>query len=476
MRGFFGHPRGLATLFFTEMWERFSFYGMRAILVLFMVAPVATGGLGFSTAKAGLIYGIYMSMVYLSSVPGGWIADKILGQRMSILLGGLIIISGHISLALPYLATFYAGLALIVIGTGLLKPNASTIVGQLYPPHDRRRDGGFYIFYMAINTGALLAPLVVGTVAEKVNWHYGFGLAAIGMTLGVLQFVMGRKLLGRAGDPPPKNPEARRTFLIGVAVCAALAMAVGGAAYAGWIQISTAGLSNLVGLFLFLLTVGIFAWLLLRTGWTVVERRRLVAVFILFLASAFFWSAFEQAGSTLTLFADRGTRRVIFGYQFPTSWYQILNSLFLVLLAPGFAALWLKLGRRDPSTTTKFALGLLFAGLGFAILIPVASGQAVSPWWLVGTYFCHTIGELCLSPIGLSAMTKLAPAQIGAFIMGVWFLSISVGEFIGGRIAALYENVSLPYLFACVFIFCAVCAAVLMLLNKPMEKLTEGAE
>jgi POT family proton-dependent oligopeptide transporter len=471
MKTFFGHPRGLSTLFFTELWERFSFYGMRAILILFMVAPTAHGGLGFPTAKAGMIYGIYMSMVYLASVPGGWIADKILGARKSILLGGMIIIAGHIALAFPALGSFYFGLALVVIGTGMLKPNASTMVGQLYAEKDIRRDAGFYIFYMAINTGALTAPLVVGTVAERVNWHYGFGLAAIGMTLGVIQFAFGSRWLAGAGLAPKPDPAARKTLFLATGLVVLIGALFTGLSALGWITISTAALSNSLGLFLFLLTCGIFGWLLLVNGWKPEERRRLVAVMVLFFASALFWAAFEQAGSTLTLFGDRATRRVLFGFSFPTSWYQTLNSGFLVALAPVFAALWTFLGRKAPSTTTKFALGLVFAGLGFAVLVPVANGTAVSPWWLIVTYLCHTVGELLLSPIGLSAMTKLAPVRIASFIMGVWFLSISVGEFIGGRIAAVYEDFSLPYLFGGVFLFCAVCAGGLMLLNPFMRKL-----
>ncbi len=471
---FFGHPRGLATLFFTEMWERFGFYGMRALLILFMVAPASTGGLGMPTAAAGMIYGTFTAMVYLISLPGGWLADNILGQRKAVLYGGILIALGYYAMVLHGLTSFYIALSLVALGTGLLKPNVSTIVGGLYEENDRRRDAGFSIFYMGINVGALISPLVCGTVAKLTNWHYGFGLAGVGMTIGLIQFVMGQKHLQDAGLRSAPNPLARRQAWLGAAVIVglfALAMALSSA---GVIHVSPEGLSNALGLFLTLVVAGVFAWLLLDKSWTSLERKRLGAVLILFIASTLFWSAFEQAGSTLSLFADRNTRLSILGWAFPASYFQSENSLFLVLLAPVFAALWLKLGRREPSTTIKFSFGLLFVGLGFAVLIPVANGHAVSPMWLTLTYFFHTIGELSLSPVGLSAMTKLAPQRIVALIMGVWFLSISVGEWIGGRVASVYEQFPLPAIFGVVAGFCIVCAVLLTLFNKPMKRLSGG--
>ncbi len=471
---FFGHPRGLATLFFTEMWERFGFYGMRALLILFMVAPASTGGLALPTAEAGMIYGLFTAMVYLISLPGGWLADNILGQRKAVLYGGILIAAGYYAMVLHGLASFYFALTLVALGTGLLKPNVSTIVGGLYHKNDRRRDAGFSIFYMGINVGALISPLACGTVAKLTNWHYGFGLAGVGMTLGLIQFALGQKYLQDAGLQPPPNPVARRHAWLGAAVILGLFAVVMGLSAASLIHVSPEGLSNALGFFLTLVVIGVFGWLLFEKGWTSVERKRLGAILVLFVASALFWSVFEQAGSTLSLFADRNTRLSILGWAFPAAYFQSVNSLFLVLLAPVFAALWVKLGSHEPSTTIKFCFGLLFVGLGFAVLVPVANGQAVSPVWLILTYFFHTIGELSLSPVGLSAMTKLAPQRIAAMIMGVWFLSISVGEWIGGRIASLYEQFPLPAIFGVVAGFCIVCAALLTLFNKPMKRLSGG--
>jgi POT family proton-dependent oligopeptide transporter len=471
---FFGHPRGLATLFFTEMWERFGFYGMRALLILFMTAPAATHGLGMPTAQAGMIYGIFTALVYLLGLPGGWLADNIIGQRKAVLYGGILFAAGYYTMALPGLIAFYTALTLIVLGTGLLKPNVSTIVGGLYAQDDPRRDSGFSIFYMGINIGALIAPLACGYVGQGINWHYGFGLAGIGMTIGLIQYVLGAKYLGGAGMAPPPNPEARKQAWIGLAAMLSLFFIVYLLSASGVIRVSTEGLSDALGLFLTLVVIVVFGWLLFAPGWTIVERKRLGAVMILFIASALFWSAFEQAGSTLNLFADRNTKLLAFGQPLKASYFQSLNSLFLVLLAPVFAALWIKLRHHEPSTTIKFSLGLLFVGLGFAVLIPVANGHAVSPLWLTLTYLLHTIGELLLSPVGLSAMTKLAPQRIVALIMGVWFLSISVGEFIGGRVAAVYEQFPLPVLFGTVAGFCIVCAGILTLFNKPMKKLSAG--
>jgi len=472
MTTFFGHPRGLATLFFTEMWERFGFYGARAILIYFMTARIAQGGLGFSTSQAAIIYGLYLSLVYLLSLPGGWVADNILGQRKAVLYGGIIIAAGYYLMALPGLVAFYGALTLVVLGTGLLKPNVSTIVGGLYAEGDPRRDAGFSIFYMGINTGALIAPFIIGTIGEKINYRYGLAIAGLGMTFGVIQYLAGAKHLGDAGYPPAPNPIARRRALIAGGVIAVIAIVIAVLASTG--VISAKGISDGFGAFLTILTVVVFSALLLSPGWTPVERKRLAAIFILFLASAMFWSAFEQAGSTLSLFAQRNTRLSVFGLGFPASWFQTLNSIFLVIFAPVFAVMWVKMRNREPSTTIKFTLGLVFVGLGFAVLIPVANGTAVSPMWLVLTYFLHTIGELCLSPVGLSAMTKLAPARIAAMIMGIWFLSISVGEFIGGRVAALYEQFQLSTLFSIVALFCIACAAILVCFNRPMKRLSGG--
>jgi POT family proton-dependent oligopeptide transporter len=477
-RSFFGHPRGLSTLFFTEMWERFSYYGMRALLILFMTATVANGGLGFPVSKAGAIYGLYTAMVFLLSVPGGWLADRITGQRRAVLWGGVIIALGHFSMAVPSLTTFYIGLALIVLGTGLLKPNISTMVGALYTEQDVRRDAGFSIFYMGINIGAMISPLVCGYLGENINWHYGFGAAGVGMTLGLVQYVLGAKYLGNAGlDRTGTAADFRlmRNVLIGSLIVAAVAAAL---IFTGILSFSAEALSDAFGLILAGIVVIIFIWLLTAKGFTPTERRHFWAILVLFLASSLFWSAFEQAGSTLNLFAERNTNlhawdARIWGL-FRASYFQALNSIFIIALAPVFAWLWVRLARNEPSTTSKFSWGLVFVGLGFAILIPVAGSTNASPWWLTLTYLLHTIGELCLSPVGLSAMTKLAPARIAGLMMGVWFLSLSVGDFIGGRLASVYESFPLPELFGIVAAFCIVVGALLVFLIRPMKTLMGG--
>ncbi|CAN5668891.1 MFS transporter [soil metagenome] len=482
-RAFFGHPRGLSTLFFTEMWERFSYYGMRALLILFMTAPVASGGLGFDTASAGAVYGLYASMVYMMTLPGGWIADRLIGQRRAVLYGGIIISLGHFSMAVPTLATFYIGLFLIVIGTGLLKGNVSVIVGQLYRQGDVRRDAGFSIFYMGINLGAFIAPLVCGYLGQQVNWHLGFGAAGVGMVLGVVQYVLGSKYLGDAGlEPAPSaSPEAfddlKRRVIIGTLAVAALLVAFAAASYTGALAITVNQVADGAGYFLLIATVAFFGWLFFGGDWTPEERRRLYAIGVFFLAAALFWSVFEQAASTLNLFADRDTRTELFGWGFPSSWFQSLNSLYIIALAPVFAWMWVRLGSREPSTAAKFAVGLIFAGAGFGILIVAArlaqQGVQVSPMWLVVTYLLHTIGELSLSPVGLSAMTKLAPARIAGIMMGVWFLAAAVGNFFAGRLSGFYEAMPLPDLFGAVTAF-AVVAGILMFLLVPWMKRLMG--
>src|SRR3989441_2177374 len=345
-RGFCGHPRGLSTLFFTEMWERFSYYGMRALLILFMTAAPAAGGLGFDVGTAGAVYGLYTSMVYLTSLPGGWIADRLIGQRRAVLWGGIVIASGHFSMAYPSLATFYLGLVLIVVGTGLLKGNVSVIVGRLYGPHDQRRDAGFSIFYMGINLGAFIAPLVCGYLGQRVNWHAGFAAAGVGMVLGLVQYVLGAKYLGDAGlyPAPVKSPADDRRLrdrvrLWGsVAVILVVAFAFG--VYTGAVPVSAKQIADAAGYFLLATVVLFFAWLFFIGDWTPAERKRLYAIGAFFVAAALFWSQFEQAGSTLNLFGDRATRTSILGWEFPSSYYQSLQPLFIITFAPVFAWLW----------------------------------------------------------------------------------------------------------------------------------------
>ncbi len=461
--GLAGHPRGLTTLFFTEMWERFSYYGMRALLILFMTASVAQGGLGWDARRAATIYGLYTAGVYFTAIPGGWIADRLLGQRRAVLWGGVLIALGHYSLALNVLPLFSAGLVLIVLGTGLLKPNISSMVGQLYAPADQRRDAGFSIFYMGINTGALIAPIICSYLGEKIAWHWGFGAAAIGMTCGLVQYVLGGKRLGQAGlmERPPENAGATWARVVAGLLAGSAVL---------WVLWDYKDFAILGG------TAVFFVWLV-RQGVTPIERKRIGAVIVLFVFATLFWGAFEQAGSSLNLFAQRFTRRIVLGWEFPAGWFQSMNSLFLVLLAPVFAWTWIRLGRREPSSPAKFVLALVFVGLGFlvvAIAAGLGQGQAVSPWWLIALYFCHTIGELSLSPVGMSAVTKLAPPRLVGRMMGVWFLSISLGNFIGGRVAGLFETFPLPQLFGVVFLTTIAAAVLLAFLVRPIRGLMSG--
>jgi POT family proton-dependent oligopeptide transporter len=493
---FFGHPRGLSTLFFTEMWERFSYYGMRALLILFMTAPIAAGGLGFDTATAGPIYALYVSSVYLLSVPGGWVADRVLGLRRAVFLGGVIIMSGHICLAVPSITTFYLGLALIATGTGLLKSNISVLVGQLYAPDDVRRDAGYSIYYMGINTGALIAPLVTGWLAQgetfkgvlasagirpEASWHWGFGAAAVGMFLGLVQYVRGGKHLSPEGLHPvlPSDPAAAakvKRRVRGVGLLAVAALVVGTVlVLSGAVQLDPAAISRNFKWVLIAVTIGFFGWLFLSRGWTREERKSLVVIAVLFAAATVFWMAYEQAGSTLNLFAARNTNNSVFGRSYPPSWYQSLPPLFIILFAPVFAAMWVRLGRRNPSSPAKFALGLFLLGLGFAVMIGAASaavsGARVSPLWLVLSYFLQTMGELCLSPVGLSAMSTLAPARIAGLVMGVWFLALSVGNYLAGMASSFYETLPLPTLFTIVSATALLTALVLALLVKPIRRM-----
>jgi proton-dependent oligopeptide transporter, POT family len=478
---FFGHPRGLSTLFFTEMWERFSYYGMRALLILFMTAPVAVGGLGFETGVAGAVYGLYTSMVYMTSLPGGWIADRLIGQRRAVLYGGIIIACGHFSMAFQSLSTFYIGLTLIVIGTGLLKGNAAVIVGGLYGPGDTRRDAGFSIYYMGINLGAFIAPLVCGYLGQRVNWHVGFAAAGVGMVCGVIQYVMGGKYLGDAGlyPTPASSPEAAaalktRATVVGVVTLIAVVAVMRGI-YSGMLPISAKQVADGAGYALVGIVVVFFAWLFFAADWTPAERRRLYAIGALFVASVIFWSEFEQAGSTLNLFGDRNTRTSILGWTFPSSYYQSLQPLFIITFAPVFAWVWIRLKKREPSSPAKFGLGLLFVGSGFAILVVAAklaeSGVKVSPWWLVATYLLHTWGELSLSPVGLSATTKLAPARVVGLMMGVFYLAISVGNFVGGRLSSLYGSMPLPNLFGAIAAVGIAAGLVMFALTPPIKRL-----
>ncbi|MGE3704577.1 MAG: peptide MFS transporter [Vicinamibacterales bacterium] len=495
-RAFFGHPKGLSTLFFTEMWERFSYYGMRAFLIFYMTASAASGGLGLDTATAAAVYGTYTAMVYLLSVPGGWMADRVLGQQRSVLYGGVLIAAGHFSLAVPTIAFFYLGLVLIVLGTGLLKPNISVIVGQLYGQNDARRDAGFSIFYMGINVGAFLGPLVAGFLAQderfrsmlsgwgldpNVAWHFGFGAAGVGMLLGLIQYTAFGRFLGHAGREPggATTPELaakyKRQAVTWVGAGLGLLVLLGVLAVSGAIQIAPTTVRDVAGYSLTIITVVFFANLFLDRSWTPDERGRLWVIFVFFVAAAVFWAVFEQAGSTLSLFAARNTRNELAGMTFPPSWFQSLNAVFIVTFAPVFAWLWITLGSRQPSSPTKFAIGLIGVGAGFLLLVvpaqETAAGGLVSPLWLTTVYLVHTFAELCLSPVGLSSMTKLAPPRIVGSMMGVWFLGASVGNFIAGQTAAFYESMPLATLFGAVSIMPIIAGVVLLLLSPKFTRM-----
>jgi proton-dependent oligopeptide transporter, POT family len=476
---FFGHPRGLATLFFTEMWERYSYYGTRALLILYMTAGLQTGGLGFSVMKSGAIYGFYTAMVYLLSLPGGWFADRIIGQQRAVLFGGALIAAGNFCLASRPITAFYAGLGLLMLGTGLLKPNVSTIVGQLYPPGDKRRDSGFSIFYMGINIGAF-SPLIVGWVGEKVNWRLGFATSAIGMVAGLIQYLITAKYLGQAGRRPAtsSNPDRDRLQKQKGTIAVVAFLGVLGAlavlASNGTIHLTAEEISNALGWVLLAIATGVFSWMIFNNKWSVEERKRAAAIFVLFVASCIFWAVYEQAGSSLNLFAERNTNRVVLGYQFPASWFQNVQPFFVILLAPVYAWLWIRLGRREPSSPAKFSFGLFFVGLSFLVLLPAASHTNVSPNWLNLSYFLSVVGELCLSPVGLSAMTKLAPARAVGFVMGVWFLSLSIGDWLAGRAGSLFESMPLPKLFGVSAAVPILGALILAALIKPTKRLMAG--
>ena len=444
----FGHPRGLSTLFFTEMWERFSYYGMRAILVLFMTAAVTgtNAGLGLQVGVATAIYGLYTFFVYVLSLPGGWVADNIWGQKKAVFVGGVIIMLGHISLAVPANVTFYLGLALVVIGTGLLKPNVSTMVGDLYPEGGARRDAGFSIFYMGINLGAFAGTALVGLVGENYNFHWGFSLAAVGMALGLVQYKLGWKYLGTAGDlntddPPERVQQKSRNFSITTAVFLGVVVLIGFLLYNGLLPITIEQLAGSLGVIVVALAISYFLYLHFAGGLTGIEKKRLWVIFWLFILAALFWMGFEQAGSSLNLFARDLTDRSIGGWEMPASWLQNVNPFFIIVLAPVFGSMWVWLSKRhaNPSIPLKFAFGLFGLAVGFFVLAWGAANATpenpVSPAWLIVTYFFHTAGELALSPVGLSSMTKLAPRGRVGQMMGVWFIAAALGNLFAGLTA-----------------------------------------
>ncbi len=509
--GLGGQPRGLTTLFFAEMWERFSYYGMRAVLVYFMTAEIAKGGLGYAKQDATAIFGTYTMSVYLLCILGGFIADNFIGSRVAVLWGGIVIASGHFSMAFNSEQTFYLGLVLIAIGTGLLKPNISTMVGGLYSPTDERRDAGFSIFYMGINMGALFGPLVVGWLAQDnwfrsqlaaagmdpgSSWHFGFAAAGVGMILGLVVYLKQRERLATVGNAPAaaQRPWGKLGIVIlGSAALIGFMMLIdkptwdnlarffqtrGMAAVADWIN-THPNLNRYIVYFLIAVQIGAVLFFAFKKD---VESKRMAAILIFFMAAEIFWAVFEQAGSTVALFGDELTHNYIFGWNFPSSWYQSVNSLWVILLAPVIAWVWIRLGSKQPSSPFKFVLGLFFLSLSFILMIPASQLTAagkVSPLWIIGLFFLQTVGELCLSPVGLSTMTKLAPARLVGLVMGIWFLGAALGNKFAGVLAGHFESKDSALLVPFFWnqaLAVIVCAGILLALVPWMKRLMGGVK
>ncbi len=486
----------------TEMWERFSFYGLRPLLVLFMAAALADGGFGFDRPAASAIVGIYAASVYLASLPGGWIADRWLGLRRSILIGAVLITSGHLSIGVSGVAGagvgksfFFLGLVLIVLGTGLLKPNISAIVGDLYPEGGARRDAGFSIFYMGINTGAFLGQLVTGYLGERVSWHWGFGAAGVGMLFGLLVFWLKSKaMLGTLGqdivrDPDPavqaKREGTVRTYTIAGLSLLALVFVL---ASTGTIALDPQAIGGAMTFVLVGIAVAFFGFLFAFGKLTSDEKRRSGVIFVLFVFAAIFWAAFEQAPTSLQLFANDFTDRNLFGFEVPATWFQTVNSAFIILFSPLIAALWIMLAKRniDLSSPAKFALGLALAGVGFLVMLfaanrVVASGGSVlvSPWWLIISYLFQTLGELFVSPVGLSSMTTLAPRRYLGQMMGIWFLAASVGNLVAGLVGGYVDPTKLeqtPLVFSGTAIALFGATVILALMIVPIRRMMATAK
>ena len=438
---FFGHPIGLRTLFLTEMWERMSYYGMRALLVLYMTGAV-TGfnpGLGWSQVESQAIYGIYSGMVYFMVVPGGWIADNILGHQKAVLIGALIIALGHFTLAIPIEQTFFLGLIFVVLGTGLLKGNISTIVGQLYEGQDDKRDSGYTIFYMSINIGSTLGFLICSYLGEKIGWHWGFGAAGIGMAFGVIQYIKHRHLLGDAGMHPNEMPDNKRKKLTTYLKVSLVGMfMVIGAGLFGFFTIDPRFFAEQFAYFLTIIAGLYFVYLFLFAGLNASERKNLILLFLLFVGAAAFWSGFDQSAGSLNIFARDYTDLSIVGYEIPVGWLQFANPVIVVLFAPIFAGIWAQLARKnlDPSLPIKFAIGLLFMALSFLIMIVAVNialeSSPVGMQWLLLTYLFQTWGELALSPIGLSAFSRYGPKRYMGQMFGLWFLASAIGGVLAG--------------------------------------------
>jgi proton-dependent oligopeptide transporter, POT family len=493
------HPSGLTTIFLTELWERFSFYGLRPLLVLFMSAALSDQGFGFQRSQASAIVGIYAAAVYLASLPGGWIADRLLGLRRAVLYGAILISAGHISIGVSSFAqgkfSFFLGLLLIVCGTGLLKPNASAIVGDLYPEGGVRRDAGFSILYTGINLGAFAGQLVTGFLGETVGWHWGFAAAGIGMLAGVCTFAIRSKstLQGigersaNNGDPRiSQNQQIRAKVILAIGVIV-LSLVVFLAGF-GLITLDPQVIGHYMTYVLVSVAVIYFAYIFIAGGLSPDETKRVLVICVLFIFAAVFWSAFEQAPTSLNLFAKDFTNRKFASFEVPAVWFQSVNSAFIIIFAPVFAWLWTRLGRngQNISSPTKFSLGLLLAGIGFLVMIPAArivlssrGAIRVSALWLIASYMFQTLGELCLSPVGLSSMTKLSPRRYVGQMMGVWFLAAAVGNLIAGLVGGRVDPEKLdqiPQLLIVTTASLMIAGIALGLLAIPIRRLMKGVQ
>ncbi len=490
IKDFFGQPGGLTTLFYTEMWERMSYYGMRALLILFMTAALQDGGMGLTVASAGAIYGLYTGSVYFMGLPGGWLADRLFGSQKAIWYGGIIIMIGHIVLTIPDDKAFFIGLIFVIMGTGLLKPNIGAMVGQLYTPEDKRRDSGYAIYYMGINIGALIGNIVTGYLMDNAGYHWAFGAAAVGMAIGLIQYRLTTFKLKGIGSQPalPLSESGKKNTWMVIGVFLASLAGVTYATMTGSLVIDAISLAKYVAVLFTLVFFLYYAVIFFFGNLSLDEKKRLGALFLVCVASAFFWSGFEQAGSSLNLFARDYTDRMIGTFQIPTAWFQTSNSIFIILLTPFFAALWINLAKRlvSPSYGLKTAVGLIIMASGFIVMFfaaqYAAQGLKVAPYWLITTYFIHTVGELCLSPVALSAVSKLSPKRFAGQMMGIFVLTYSIGSIISGLLAGRYDpnNVEqIPALYIQISLFSIAIGIVILLLSfktRAWEKLAEKSD
>lgn len=478
-----GHPRGIYTLFFTEMWERFSYYGMRALLVLYMVAEINRGGMGLTDEMAAAIYGLYTALVYMTALPGGWVGDRLLGAKDAVWWGGIIIATGHVVLGIHSTQAFFVGLILVAFGSGLLKSNMSALVGQLYPEGGARRDAGFTLFYMGINVGAFFGQILCGYLGEHIGWRWGFSAAAVGMFLGLVQFKLTNKHVHHIGariDHPGQNRRAEWTRLW-VALAAVAALVVFGVT--GAFQIDAIRFAHSTAYFIAAVAFVYFLWAFTLAKLDVVEKKRMVVILVLFLASALFWAGFEQVGSSFSIFAERYTQRGIGGWEAPASWVQALNPVFVIALAPVVAGLWNWLAARgkSPSLTTKVSWSLLMLALGFVVAAYAAQKALATgpvwPTWLMSVVLLHTLGELFISPVGLSAVTKLSPARLTGQMMGIWFLGSALGDILAGILAGGVTGdatAQMPERFMHVAVTSGISGVVLLVLARWVTKLMPG--